>query len=51
MSRWERFRWALGVAWGRGHGLRSLGHAWRFARNRGRITRQQRRAYDRQLAG
>lgn len=49
MSRWERFKWAFQVAWSRGHSLHSFRHAWRFAKSRGPITRQQRLAYDRKI--
>ena len=51
MSRWQRFWWAWNVARARGCGLIAVyRHARRFSRNRGRITRQQKRAYDRRLA-
>jgi len=50
MSRWQRFCWAWSLARRAGRSIiESYRFARRFAQNRGQITRQQRRAYARQL--
>jgi len=52
MNCWHRFWWAWRRARESGCGIiEAFGHARRFARSRGQITRQQRRAFERRLAG
>lgn len=52
MNRWHRFWWAWGRARESGCGIiEAYRHALWFAGSRGRITRQQRRAFERRLMG
>lgn len=49
VSRWQRFWWAIQREQEFGRWPGWLGRALRFARHRGEVTRQQARAYDRQV--